>query len=160
MTGLVVDHSFQARVREASQLASEHMALIESLNDPTLTVLLSSAPIHAQMVNSEWSDVLLWSQRVIDLARGDFDEGIAMSGSPIGSPWALAFASRGVARFRLGHPGWRDDLGHGVEMARSADPLSYALVVTMVYSVGIPGGALRPDDAAMLEIEDALRIAE
>src|SRR5271166_1842759 len=29
MAGLVVDHSFQGRTREASQLASEHMALIE-----------------------------------------------------------------------------------------------------------------------------------
>ena len=39
--GLVTDHAFQDRVREASQLASEHMALIESIGDPTLTVGLS-----------------------------------------------------------------------------------------------------------------------
>ena len=35
MAGLVVDHLFQDRIREASQLASEHMALIESVGDPT-----------------------------------------------------------------------------------------------------------------------------
>ena len=45
-------------------------------------------------------------------------------------------------------------------MARSADPMSYATVVTYVYCGAIPGGVLRPDDDAMREIEDALRIAE
>ena len=43
MAGLVVDHAFQDRIREASQLASEHMALLESVGDPTLTVGLSFA---------------------------------------------------------------------------------------------------------------------
>jgi hypothetical protein len=45
-------------------------------------------------------------------------------------------------------------------MARSADPLSYATVVGYVYLPGILKGALRPDDRAVREIEDALRIAE
>ena len=36
------------RVREASQLASEAMALIESIGDPTLTVGLSIAADHRQ----------------------------------------------------------------------------------------------------------------
>ena len=41
MAGLVTDHAFQDRLREASQLASEAWALTESLGDPTLTVGLS-----------------------------------------------------------------------------------------------------------------------
>jgi hypothetical protein len=45
-------------------------------------------------------------------------------------------------------------------MARSADPLSYATVVTYVYLPGILNGVLRPDDSAVHEIEDALRNAE
>ena len=45
-------------------------------------------------------------------------------------------------------------------MARSADPVTYAAVVGYVYLVAVPVGALRPDDSAMGEIEDALRIAE
>ena len=36
-----MDHVIQDRVREASQLASEAMALVESIGDPTLTVGLS-----------------------------------------------------------------------------------------------------------------------
>ena len=45
-------------------------------------------------------------------------------------------------------------------MARSADPMSYATVVGYVYFPGIPFGVLGPDDRAVREIEDALRIAE
>ena len=45
-------------------------------------------------------------------------------------------------------------------MACSADPMSYATVVSYVYLVGIPFGVLRPDDPAVREIEDALQNAE
>jgi hypothetical protein len=45
-------------------------------------------------------------------------------------------------------------------MARSADPLSYATVVTYVYMPAIPYGVLRADDSAVREIEDAQGIAE
>ena len=58
MAGLVMDHAFQDRMREASQLASEAMALIESIGDPTLTVGLSFAPIYAKFESGEWCDVL------------------------------------------------------------------------------------------------------
>jgi hypothetical protein len=37
MAGLVIDRAHQARIREASQLASEAWALIEPLGDPTCT---------------------------------------------------------------------------------------------------------------------------
>jgi class 3 adenylate cyclase len=156
MAGLVMDHAFHARLREASQLASEAMALIESVGDPTLTVGLSFAAIYAKAMNTELSDVLRWSQRVIDLADGDPSKGNFIFGSPL----AGAFASRAIARYCAGRPGWRDDLQRGVAMARSADPMSHATVVNLVYSVGIPYGVLRLDDCAMREIEDALRIAE
>jgi len=45
-------------------------------------------------------------------------------------------------------------------MARSADPMSYATVVAYVYMPAVPYGVLGPDDSAVGEIEDALRIAE
>jgi hypothetical protein len=156
MAGLVVDHVFQGRVREASRLASEAWAVIESLGDTTLTVGLSTAPIYAKGESAEWSDALQWSQRVIDLADDDPSKGNFIFGSPL----ALAFMSRGDARFWLGRPGWRDDLRHGLAMARSADPMSYATVVTYAYTSAIPTGVLRPDDSAIREMEDALRIAE
>ena len=156
IAGLVMDHAFRGQLREASQLASEAMALIESVGDATLTVGLSFAAIYAKMESGEMCDVLRWSQRVIDLADGDPYKGNFILGSPL----ALAFASRAVARYCLGRPGWRDDLQHGLAMARSADPLSYARVVAYVYSPGIANGVLRPDDRAVREIEDALENAE
>jgi hypothetical protein len=100
--------------------------------------------------------VLRWSQAVIDLADGDPSKGNFL----IGSPLALAFTSRAVARIYLGRPGWRDDLRHGLAMASSAAPISYASVVGYVYSAGIPNGVLAADDRAVREIEDFLRIAE
>jgi hypothetical protein len=156
MAGLVMDHALQDRLREASQLASEAMALIESINDPTLTVGLSAALIYAKGENAEYSDVLLWSQRVIDLADGDPAKGNFI----IGSPLALALTNRAIARYNLGRDGWRKDLHQALAMARSTDPMSYVTVAAYVYLAGIAFGVLRSDDRAMREIENALRIAE
>jgi hypothetical protein len=151
-----MDHAYQARMHEASQLASEAMALIESIGDSTLTAGLSLPAIYAKAERTEWRDVLRWSQRVIDLADGDPSKGNFI----VGSPLALAFASRGMARYHLGRPGWRDDQRHSRAMARSADPLSHARAVAWVYFPGIPLGVLRPDDRGIREVEDALCIAE
>ncbi|MFZ3315708.1 ATP-binding protein [Mycobacterium sp.] len=156
MVALVLESMYEERVREASQLASETMALIESVGDPTLTVGLSFAAIFAKGRSGELSDWLRWSHRVIELADGDASKGNFI----IGSPLALAFATRGLGRYSLGRPGGRDDLRHGLALARSTNPLSYASVVTYVYYGGITTGVLRPDDSAMREIEDALQIAE
>jgi hypothetical protein len=156
MAGLVVDHAFQDRIREASQLASEAMAVIESIGDPTLTVGLSVAALYAKIESGEYFDMLQWSQAVIDLADGDPSKGNFLFGSPL----AAAFTTRALARYCLGRRGWRDDLRRGLAMARGADPLSYATVVTWIYCGAIPAGVLRPEDSAVREIEDALRIAE
>jgi class 3 adenylate cyclase len=156
MAGLVMDHAYHARMPKASQQASEAWDLTESIGDPNLTVGLSMPPIYAKFESGEWCEVLRWSQRVIDLADGDPSKGNFI----VGSPLALAFTSRGFARYCLGRPGWGDDLRHGLAMARSSDPLSYAVVVGWVYWGGIPMGVLRPDDRAVREIEDALRFAE
>ena len=156
MVGLVIDHEYQDRIRQASQLASEAMALAESVGDPTLTVGLYFMPIYAKIESAEWSDALRWSQRVIDLADGDPSKGNFIFGSPL----ALAFTTRAIVRYCLGRLGWRDDQHHGLAMVRSADPMSYATVVAFAYSPGIPLGVLEPDDSVVREIDDSLRIAE
>ena len=156
MAGLVMDQAIQGRIREASQLASEAWALIESLGDATLTVGLSFPMIYAKGHSGEWSDTLRWSQRAIDLADGDPSKGDFIFGSPL----ALAFTTRALARYCLGRPGWPEDLRHGLAMARGADPFSYATVVAYVYFPGLPFGVLTADNRAVREIEDALQIAE
>jgi class 3 adenylate cyclase len=156
MAGLVMDQAFQGRIREASRLASEAWALIESIGDATLTVGLSFPVIYPKGHSGEWSETLRWSQRAIDLADGDPSKGNFIFGSPV----AVAFTTRAFARYCLGHLGWPDDLRHGMALARSADPFSYATVVAYVYFPGIPLGVLATHDPALREIEDALRIAE
>ena len=156
MALLVNDHVWQAQTREASPLASEAMALIESTGDPTLTVGLSWPLVYAKMECGEWTDVLRWSQRVIDLADGDPSKGNFVFGCPL----ALAFATRAIARYCLGHSGWRNDLRHGLTMARNTDPISYVALVTYTYGLGIFFGVVSPDDHALREADNALRIAE
>jgi class 3 adenylate cyclase len=156
MAGLVVDYAFRGRMREASQLASETWALAESVGDATLTVGLSVPLIYAKIECGQWPDVLRWSQMAIDLADGDPSKGNFITGSPL----AIAFTLRAIARYQLGRPGWRDDQRHGLAMARSADPRTYSGAVMYVYGAAIPSGVLRPDDSAMREIEDALQGVE
>ncbi len=156
MAGLLMDDAWQDRLPEASRLASEVWALVESIGDPTLMVGLSVPVLYAKLECAEWRDVLDWSQRVIDLAAGSPTMGDFLFGSPL----ALALTTRAWARYWLGRPGWRDDQRHGLAMARSVEPLSYVTVVTYVYPSGIPNGVLRPDASALREIEDGLLIAE
>jgi class 3 adenylate cyclase len=156
MAGLVMDLAYQARLREASQLASDAMALIESVDDPTLTVGLSVPLAYAKIQSAECSDVLRWSQRVIDLADGDPAKGNFIFGSPL----AAALTLQALARYCLGGRGWREDLRDGLAIARKADPVTYARAVMYVYFPGIAAGVLKPDDSAMREIEVALGVAE
>ena len=156
MAGLVMDHLQRDRMREASQSASDGMALIETLDNPSLAVGLAVMPIYAKSECGEWTDVLRWSQLVIDLADGDPAKGNFFLGCPL----AFTLAARANARACLGIPGWRDDLQRALAMARDADPMSYAAVVGFLYSAGIPAGSVRSDDQTMREIEEAVKIAE
>ena len=156
MAGLVIDHAYHDRIREAAQLASDAWTLAESRGDPTLTVGLAMPLLYAKIETAEFSAVLQWSQRVIDLADGDPSKGNFIFGSPL----AAAYTSRGMAGYNLGRHGWREDLRRGLAVGRSADALSYAAVVSLCYFAGIPFGVLQPDDSAVREIEEARRIAE
>jgi hypothetical protein len=155
MAGLVMDHAYQGQIRKASRLASAAMDLIESLADETLTVGLSFPPIYAKIESGEYSDVLLWAQRMIDLAGDDPVKGNFIFGSPL----ALGLTSRAMARYCLGRPGWRNDLSSGLAMAHTADPRTFAAVAAWGYFPGIAHGVLSADDRALREIEDALGIA-
>jgi hypothetical protein len=72
----------------------------------------------------------------------------------------LALATRGTARCALGRPGWRDDYARALAMARSADPMSHARVITFTYGFAMAGGVPLADAAALRDIEGALRIIE
>ena len=110
------------------------MALLESIGDPTLTMGLAFVAFSNWCDAGEFGEILRWSQTVIDLAAGDPAKG---AGFGIGSPLAIALAFRGVARWWLGRPGWRQDLHDAVAMARHSDPATLAGVVAWTYGLAI-----------------------
>ena len=71
MTGLATELVYAGRSREGSRLASEQMALLESIGDPTLTIGLAFVAFTNWLDAGEFGEVLRWSQTVIDLAGGD-----------------------------------------------------------------------------------------
>ena len=103
MAGQVSALLVHARVREASRLASEYVTLLESIGDPMLTVALLYAAIATKNQAGEVSEVRRLCQLVIDLAGGDPTAGDLV----VGSPLALAFVLRGIARACAGEMGWR-----------------------------------------------------
>jgi hypothetical protein len=155
MVGLALEHNRHGRAREASRLASETMALVESIGMPNLTVELSIAAISIKSQTAEMAEVMRWSQTVIDLADGDPTKGNVVFGSPL----AVALASRGTARWALGRAGWREDFDRALVMSRGAGPMSRAVVIAHACSA-IAGGVLLADDAALRDIEEALEIIE
>jgi hypothetical protein len=105
----------------------------------------------------EFSEVVRWSQTVVDLADGDPAMGAVFG---VGSPLAVALEGRGVARWWLGRPGWRQDLQDAVAMARCSDPATLAIVVARSYVLAIVYGVLRADDSALRASEEAVQIAQ
>jgi adenylate cyclase len=158
MAGHVMNHFIHARMREASALASELMALVEALADPDMTVGLSYVAKFIKMETGEYTDVLRWSQTVIDLADGDPTKGNFL----IGSPLAFAHATRAVARGGLGHPLAEvlPALPVAAAMSRATDPTTHAMVIAFTYGLGIAIKVLLADDAALELIEEAVQIAE
>jgi hypothetical protein len=157
MTGLATELLFAGRARDASRLASEQMALLESIGDPTLTMGLAFVAFLSWFDVGEFGELLRWSQTVVDLAGGDPAKG---AGFGIGSPLAIGLAFRGVARWWLGRPGWRQDLHDAVAMVRNSDPATLALVVAWTYGVEIVYGVLRADDSALRASEEAVQTAQ
>jgi hypothetical protein len=157
ITGIAFEMLWRGRVREASGLVSEQMALLESIADPTLTSGLAWAGCSIKSDTGEIADILRWSQAVIDLAEGDPAKGDTFG---VGSPLAVALVWRGVARWWLGLKGWRRDLDDAVAMARCSDPATHAMVVTWKYVWAIPYGVLLADNDAVHAIDEAMQAAE
>jgi hypothetical protein len=156
MSGLATVLHYTGRSREGSRLASEQMALLESIGDPTLTMGLAFVAFNVWGGAGAFGEVLRWSQTVIDLAGGDPAKG---AGFGVGSPLAAALAFRGFARWWLGRPGWHQDLDDAVAMARQSDPATFAAVVAWTYALAIQYGVLLADDAAVRTSEEAVQAA-
>src|SRR5262249_15358323 len=156
MTGLAAALLYAGRSREGSRLASEQMALLESIGDPSITMGLAVAAFANWGDAGEFGEILRWSQTIIDLAAGDPAKG---AGFGMGSPLAIALAFRGVARSWLGRPRWRQDLHDAVAMARNSNPTTHAFVLIWAYGFAIHHGVLRADDSTLRASEEAVQTA-
>jgi class 3 adenylate cyclase len=154
MTGLVMKHSLNSQYREASRLASEHTRLLESIDDPELTVALSFAAYAAHYGAAEPEEALRLAQRVIDLADGDPTKGSLFFGSPL----AVAITLRGCIRCGLGIGGWRADFREAIAMARESD--TRAIVLFYICVTGIPYRIIQSDALLLAETAEALELAE
>jgi class 3 adenylate cyclase len=155
MGGRVTELLFAQRTREGSRLASEQIAILESIGDPSFTIGLAFVTFAMKFEAGEFDEILRWSQTVVDLAAGDPATG---AGFGIGSPLAVALTFRGIAKWWLGRRGWQQDLHDAVAMARNSDPATLALVLGWTYG-GVLYGVLRLDDAMLHEIEATVQTA-
>lgn len=156
MTGLATEMLYSGRPGEGSRVASEQMALLESIGDPAMTVGLCFGAFANWFNSGDFHEILRWSQTAIDLADGD---PVLGAGYGIGSPLAIAVAFRGIARLWLGHEGWRQDLDDAIEIVRDSDPSAIALVVAWTFA-SVLYGAIRADDATLSPFEEAMATAE
>jgi class 3 adenylate cyclase len=157
MTGPAVELLVSGRAHEASRLAAEQMALLESIGDPTLTIGLACWAMTTWFDTGEIASILRWSQTVIDLAGGDPTKGASFG---LGSPLAVALANRGTARWWLGRRGWREDLDDAVAVDRDSDPVTHVAVAIYSFFWTIVYGVRRADDCAVRALEEAVKIAE
>jgi adenylate cyclase len=156
MAGLVMAQSMSAHCRQASQLGSELVRLLASIDDPTLTVALLFAPMSVKHDTEEMADVMQLAQRVIDLADGDLIRGDLI----VFSPLTLALALRGVARACLGMVSWQEDIHEALTTGRSLDPAHRLGVIWYRCVTAISNGLLASDVNAERDSTELLAWAE
>ena len=155
IAGPIQVHYERGEIQQASQMASEQLALLESIGDPSLTAQAGFSAMGIKAQVGELVEALRWSQATIDWAGGDLTKG----GLIIGSPLAWAKLVRGTAGWWFGRRGWREDLDEAFAMAESADSMTLACVLSWT-CIGMMNGVLPASDAAVERIEKTLRIVE
>jgi adenylate cyclase len=157
LTALALQQGFGGHQSEASRVAAEAMCLLESVADPTLSIGAASAAASIRLESGHAADVLRWSQNIVEPRSGDWSEHGTHPGSPL---IALALIFRGMARWWLGLDGWREDVEGAGAMAARGGPITHSSVVSWKYFDCVPHGVLLADDAAVRELEGAVRFAE
>ncbi|WP_353612398.1 hypothetical protein [Mycobacterium sp. 852002-51961_SCH5331710] len=138
-------------------MATEQMALLESIGDPGLTAQAAFGAIGIKIQNGDLADGLRWAENTIEWAAGDLTKGSLV----VGSPLALATALRGLAGWWFGLRGWRDDVDAAFALAEeSNEPLTIALTTSWNLGLGVAFGAVACDGSAVAKAETTLRTAE
>lgn len=156
MAGHLTTLTFHSQHREAAEMASEFVTLVESIGDPAMTVGLLYAAAQAKWEAGEAAESLRLAQRVIDLADGDPTMGNLLIGSPLA--WALTV--KGAAGMFLGRKGWRDDLRAGIVLARSVDAAARSFVQLYKYVAAIQNRAVQPNERDLALAAESLEVAQ
>ena len=107
---------------DASRFAAEAMALLVSVEDPTLSIGAASASASIRLETGHAADVLRWAEHIIQHGHRRSGQSAA---STLGSPLvALALIFRGIARWWLGFEGWRQDVDGAAAMAAHTGPIT------------------------------------
>jgi len=157
MAGHLNTLTFNAHHSEAASMASEFATLVESIDDPTMTVGLFYAAAQAKWEAGEATESLRLAQRIIDIADGD----PTMGSLVVGSPLAWGIAVKGAAGMSLGRRGWRDDLDESVALARSVGGATTPPFVQLYrYAAATQNGAVLPDAQDVAQAAETLEIAQ
>jgi adenylate cyclase len=157
MAGQITQCIMTARRAEASQAGTELATLLESIENPSLTIGLSTAIMAAKHENGEIAEAKRLAQRAIDVAGGNDPDWHLVFEHPL----AMAIAVRGVCKFSMGQAGWRDDLNEALSMTRSTvDPMTLATVTWWAYGNAICYGVLLPDAVTLRDTAETIAVAE
>ncbi len=148
---------YAGRARDAARVASEQMALLESIGDPLPPMALAGVAFVNWLGVGDFTEVLRVADTIVDRAAGDPHKG---AGFGVGSPLAIALAWRGTARWWLGRDGWRQDICDSVEMAEQSNPETLAGAIAWAYGFAVQYGVLPADKSVLRASEAALQTAQ
>ena len=149
------EYTQRGEIQKASRLASEQLALLESIGDPSLTAQAGFGAMGIKAQVGEYARGMRWSQATIDWATAIPRRATSF----VGSPLAAALALRGVARWWFGVPGGARTSTRRCDR-RSAEALTLAVSTSWTYGTRNYERVLRVDDAAVAILENALRTVE
>lgn len=156
MAGHLTTLAFMSHHREASQMASEFVTLLESIGDDAMTVGLLPAAAQVKYESGELSECLRFAERVIELAGGDEKLGNVIIASPLG--WA--YALRGTAKMCLGRKGWLADLDGALDIAMRFDIGTVCNAALYKHVLAFQCEAVLPDPTDVARTADWLEAAD
>jgi adenylate cyclase len=155
MAGQVIWLFANSRYRESSRLASDCVALIDSINDPTLTLGLLYPVMPSLFAAGEMAELLRLSELVVALADGD-----PHRGNIVGSPLGAGFTFRAAARCFRGDPRWKQDIAQMIDLVNSVDLATGVLGTMYKFVLDLVTGGIMTDEPTSHETAEILSAAE
>ncbi len=157
LSGAMLSLSMANRHRESARLATEQIALFDSV-DPMSVFAVMSAAMFAKLHAGEVAEALRVAHKVTELLADDGSRGNV---SGLGSPLAVGLLYRAHARAALGDRSWRTDFKRAIAIQQDLrGPSGVVIVVTYGYTIAATNGLLLPDSAALSETAEVLDDAE